>query len=194
MLLIIAMFIVAAEGGIIPRTSSGCPPGTYEREGTMACESCKQGMISTETGAKTPLACKNCAKGTYAVGPTSCTLCPINTVSPPGAYDPLECTAPAGYFSTPGGIGVECPPNHYCSQGTTTPTPCPTGTISPPAAARCVPGIQTVEFLDWVFGIAWIILFSTGVAGLGIFKKVLLINHKQPRTQEMQTIQIQITR
>lgn len=193
MLLIIAMFMVAAEGGIIPRSSSGCPPGTYERE-DMACESCKQGMISTETGAKTPLTCKNCAKGTYAVGPTACTECPINTVSPPGAYDPLECTAPAGYYSTPGGPGIECPQNHYCSPGTTKPTPCPTGTISSSAATQCVPGIQTVEILDWVFGIAWIVLFSTGVAGLGIFKKVLLLHHKQTRAQEMQTIQIQITR
>lgn len=193
MLLIIVMFIATAEGGVVPRTSAGCPSGTYEIE-DMMCEGCKQGMFSTEIGAKTPLACKNCPKGTYSMEPTSCTPCPINTVSPPGAYDPLECTAPAGYFSTPGGIGVECPLNHYCAQGTTTPTPCPTGTISPLAATRCVPGIQTVEFLDWVFGIAWIILFSTGVAGLGIFKKILLVQNKQTRVPETQTIQIQITR
>ncbi len=190
MLLITAMLMLAVEGAA---SQSGCPPGTFERV-DMTCERCKQGMYSKEAGAKSPLACKNCAKGTYSIDSTSCAQCPINTISPPGAYDLLECTALPGYFGRAGKTGAECPANHYCTQGTSIPTQCPPGTISPPVSARCVPGIQSVEFLDWMFGIAWVILFSLGIAGLAVFKKVLLLHKAPPHGPDVHTIQIQITR
>jgi hypothetical protein len=51
-----------------------------------------------------------------------------------------------------------------------------------------------VEFLDWMFGIAWVILFSLGIAGLAMFKKVLLLRKASPHGPDVHTIQIQITR
>lgn len=156
-----------------------CKPGTYQAvAGARQCVACRKGMVSDETGAKSPKTCRNCPRGTYAVGSQRCAECPLNTLSPAGAYGVLECTPSNGYYSKPGGAGMECPANFYCVQGTTEPTPCPTGTISSSVATHCLPGISSVILIDWVFGSIWIILFLSVILGLGMYKHRYQVSSK----------------
>jgi hypothetical protein len=119
----------------------------------------------------------------------SCAPCPLNTISPAGATWVGECTPLPGYYaSAPGIVATQCPANFYCVEGTMQPTPCPEGTISPPAASICVPGVQSIILYDWVFVGAWLVLFSSGVLGLGVYRHAL--KPWRPPT----SIQIRITR
>lgn len=178
-----------------------CPPGSYQHApGMNYCIPCKKGMVSQESGAVSAKTCRNCARGTYAISNTECIQCPLNTISPAGATGILECSAISGHYAIPGGIGMECPANHYCVQGTTEPTPCPKGTISTANSVQCLPGIRSVIFLDWVFGSAWIILFLGGVIALGMYKHILAKalnsppNHEQLTPKTPPQIQIKINR
>jgi hypothetical protein len=186
-MLLIAILLLGSPA-LILGIQLECPPGTY-LQGPSGCVKCKRGMYSNEIGALSPRACKNCAGGTYAMDSSSYVACPANTDSPAGAFGPLECTPRPGHFSKAGEAGRECPANFYCMQGTTLPTPCPPGTISPPRSSGCVPGVQTVIVLDWVFGTVWILLFFSGVMGLGLFKQTL-----SPPKAAPSLIQIQIVR
>ena len=169
-----------ATGMYHDESSSGsgcqwCKPGTYQTEpGSKHCVPCRKGMVSNEIGANTPKTCHNCPRGTYATGSSLCAECPLNTVSPAGAYGVLECTSSPGYYSKPGGMGMECPANFYCVQGTTEPTPCPEGTISATVATQCFPGIGSVMLIDWVFGSIWILGFLSVVLGLGLYKHIVI--------------------
>lgn len=181
-----------------------CMQGSYQdAPGMNYCMKCKRGMISKEVGAMSAKACRNCARGKYAVNSTECVDCPLNTVSPSGAYGVLECSAMSGHYAIPGGIGMECPVNHYCVQGTTEPTPCPQGTISATSAIQCFPGIRSVVFLDWLFGSAWIIVFLGGVIALGMYKQMLsktaynaqrATGNRESLTPSLSLIQIKIAR
>jgi hypothetical protein len=146
-------------------------------------------MVSGEIGATSASACRNCPPGGYAIDQASCARCPLNTVSPAGAIGVGECTPLPGYYASASGIvATECPANFYCVQGMTTPTPCPEGTISPPGARVCTPGVQSILLYDWVFVAAWLVLFSSGVLGLGMYRHAL--KTLRPPT----AIQIRITR
>jgi hypothetical protein len=154
-----------------------CRSGTYQPEENTAareCIPCKKGMVSSQIGATSARACQNCPSGSYATGQTTCTPCPLNTISPSGASDVSECTPLAGHYAgSPGVAAIECPANFYCVEGTTAPTQCPDGTISPPGTSRCTPGVRSVILYDWVFGVAWLVLFSSGVFGLGVYRHAL---------------------
>jgi Tyrosine-protein kinase ephrin type A/B receptor-like len=186
-----------------------CPPGTYMSEdrgecqwceagsyqpesGAMGCISCKKGMVSQEPAATSSRVCRNCPRGTYAINSSVCEGCPLNTISPAGAVDILECTSEKGHFSMAGRIGVECPANFYCVQGTTTPTPCPDGTISQPRSTQCTPGVRAVILYDWIFGSAWIILFLSGVLALGVYKNILWGFHGSVHEDQKKTIRIKM--
>lgn len=89
---------------------------------------------------------------------------------------------------------MECPANFYCVQGTTRPTPCPPGTVSGPKASQCTPGIQRVALFDWIITLAWIVLFSCGVVGLGLFKRKAVAAKEEKDSSLPGVIQIQIVR
>ena len=170
-----------------------CEAGTYQTDyGSASCITCKRGMVSQESAASSPSACRNCNVGSYALNSTTCAPCPLNTISPAGAVDILECTSIKGHYSTPRGVGVECPANFYCVQGTTAPTPCPDGTISLPGAWGCTPGVRSVILFDWVFGSVWIILFLSGAMAIWTYKKILI--GAPQRKQTLNVIKIEIVR
>ena len=171
-----------------------CEPGTYQEEESSKqemCIPCRRGMVSGEIGAKSARACRNCPPGGYALDLVSCAPCPVNTVSPGGAVGVVECSPLPGHYAS-GAIGAgatECPANYYCVEGTTAPTPCPEGTISPPAASVCTPGVRSIVLYDWVFALSWLVLFSSGVAGIGMYRYAL-----KPQRPASTSIQIRITR
>ena len=154
-----------------------CEPGTYQPEqfsDARDCTPCKRGMASAQIGATSAKACQNCPSGSYTVDRATCTPCPLNTISPSGASDVGECTPLAGHYANaPGVVAIECPANFYCVEGTTAPAQCPDGTISPPGTNHCTPGIRSIILYDWVFGVAWLVLFSSGAFGLGVYRHAL---------------------
>lgn len=153
-----------------------CGPGTYQTEvNAEACVACRPGTVSGEIGASSASVCQGCARGTYAaVGATLCAVCPPNTESPSGAMDVGECTPLAGYYAARDGEGAtECPANHYCAQGVRAPAPCPDGTFSMPGAEACTPGTPPVLLLDWIFMASWLVLVSSGVLALGVYRHAL---------------------
>jgi hypothetical protein len=180
----IAPLLFTTGGALQPM----CPSGAYYLP-HHGCVQCKRGMYSKEKGAVSAKACKNCASGTYAVNASSCEACPPNTISPAGAFGIMECSPQTGFYASAGVAGVECPANFYCVQGTTRPTPCPAGTSSPPRAARCTQGGVRFQLLNWIVVISWILLISSGVAGLGLFKHA-----SNTQTTPLQTIRIQVNR
>lgn len=152
---------------------SWCTEGTYQDEvGAHTCKTCRPGMFSTEVAATSHRACRNCPKNTFASTPSLCSPCPPFTTSPSGASSPVECTPIAGYYGIAGIIGVECPANNYCTQGTTRPTPCPSGTISPAGSSQCTPGVQAVLLYDWIFASAWVALLVSGAFWMGAYKAI----------------------
>jgi hypothetical protein len=188
-------------------SSTECPPGTYmnltngkcqwceagsyqPNTGSTECFKCKKGMFSEEIAASSPRTCQNCARGTYSINTAECAKCPLNTVSPAGATDILECTAAAGYFGVPGRAGIQCPADFYCVQGTTAPTACPHGTISVAGSTQCTPGVSTVLLNDWIFGSAWILLFLAGILALGVYKSSILKGVGLPKPHTLIKIQI----
>lgn len=176
---------------------SWCMEGTYQdKAGEYSCKTCRRGMISKEVAATSPTSCRNCPTGTYAVSLSECWQCPPNTISPAGAVGVYECTPIAGYYAPAGTFGIECPANSYCVQGTSKPTPCPPGTISNPGSSQCSPGVQAVLLYDWIFGVAWIILFMSGALAMGAYKTAAECWHHLDKKNISDTgvIRIQIVR
>lgn len=203
---VMAQYDTAYEEGCPPGTHKAgvpggepfcrwCEPGTYQTERDAdACTQCRPGMISGEIGATSAGACTNCKAGTYASGPTQCLPCPLNTISPSGAFDIAECTAGPGFYAERvGEPALECPSNHYCVQGTRAPTPCPQGKVAPPGRDVCVQGLHAMLLLDWVTVFACLILYTACLAGVAVYRHVSSSRKNAP-PQPPTTIQIKIAR
>ena len=153
-----------------------CAPGTYQPEpNAEACVPCRPGTVSGVIGASSASTCKGCARGTYAaLDAAGCSPCPSNTESPSGAVEIGECTPLPGHYASRDGVdAVECPANHYCARGVRVPTQCPDGTFSPPGSEACTPGPPPVLLLDWIFVASWLVLVSSGVLTLGLYRNAL---------------------
>ena len=139
-----------------------CPPSTfnprYGAPNISACEPCTGGQYCGESGGTAPTG--DCAGGYYC--PQGQRLpnppgleCPFGYYCPPGSFAPVTC--PAGYHTNQSGTEAclpcppgtycdlddkcagenytqprDCPPGHYCLEGTQYPTqyPCPVGTFN----------------------------------------------------------------
>ncbi len=172
-----------------------CEPGTYQAgTNAEACAACRPGTVSGEIGATSAHACKSCGRDTYAAGRTECAPCPPNTESPGGAVDARECTPLPGHYAARNGeAATECPANHFCAQGVRAPAPCPDGTFTPPGSEACIPGTPAVLLLDWIFVAAWLVLVSSGVLALGVYRHALR-QAKPAAVQAGGVIKVQIVR
>lgn len=128
-----------------------CPAGHYCPAGTNTPVKCPDGKYSPGDGASTAQSCGACPAGylCLADAQTPCSIgyyCPGGNRSleypcPIGTYNDLRQQAdyssckpcPAGYICNEAGIGLgnvtNCPPGHFCVQGSVTPAACPAGTF-----------------------------------------------------------------
>ena len=158
------------EGYYTPPGSSQpvpCPPGTFNSQtGQGACTSCVEGFYCLN---QSTIVLTVCPRGSYCEEGTAVPRkCPVGTFSnklqnrnvtdcnpcTPGMYCYTNgLTAPSGpcsesYFC-PGGQALpsdpnyECPPGHYCPEGSSFAQPCPAGTYSPSTGlynvSQCLP-------------------------------------------------------
>ena len=78
-----------------------CPPGSYKKlAGTESCTQCPEDFFSTELG---------------AISANACRECPLNSVSPWGSSGETDCRCARGFFGPNGGPCTPCAPGSFSS-------------------------------------------------------------------------------
>lgn len=84
-----------------------CVPG-YTGNSGVGCVACPAGAYKTLAG---PSTCTPCAQNTYSTlsaRASACDACPVNTVSPAGSDEAVDCVSAPGFYDNGGGV-QPCP-------------------------------------------------------------------------------------
>ena len=121
------------DGGLC----AACPKSYFKAQnGSAACQECYPGTWDNRMAST---ACVLCTVGTYstafgAISNTTCTDCPVNTISDPASGSVLDCVCSPGYTGFDGGTSYNCTPCDagYEKQrrGNGTCSPCALGTYA----------------------------------------------------------------
>ena len=89
-----------------------CEAGTFLNGLTQSCDPCAAGLVTTTSGAST---CAKCPLRSAWVNPSSCVVCPSNSVTSPS--NPAQCACDFGYYDTLFGANLTAPICDTCPLG-----------------------------------------------------------------------------